>query len=49
MPSLAAFPANRYGTPEEFATMCAVLCGDAARYVVGENVSVDGGLVRSMV
>lgn len=41
-------PADRYGEPDEFGRLCAVLCSDAAGYLVGESISIDGGLVRSM-
>jgi len=40
-------PLGRYGTPEEFAAMVTFLCGDGARYVTGEQIRVDGGLIRS--
>lgn len=41
-------PLGRYGTPEEFAAMVTFLCGEAARYITGEQIRVDGGLIRSM-
>lgn len=41
-------PLGRYGSPEEFASMVTFLCGDVARYITGEQVRVDGGLIRSM-
>ncbi len=41
----AAIPAGRYGTPEEFASMAAFLCGERASYVTGAQIRVDGGLV----
>ncbi|HVB00082.1 MAG TPA: SDR family oxidoreductase [Acidimicrobiales bacterium] len=40
-------PLGRYGTPEEFAAMVTFLCGDGARYITGEQIRVDGGLIRS--
>ncbi len=40
---LAAIPARRIGTPEEFGAVCAFLCSQQASYVVGQNVLVDGG------
>jgi 3-oxoacyl-[acyl-carrier protein] reductase len=46
--SEATIPMRRYGTPEEFAAMAAFLCTDAARYVTGEQIKVDGGLVRAL-
>lgn len=40
-------PANRPGSPDEFAALCTVLCGERAGYIVGQSVAVDGGLTRS--
>ena len=41
-------PLGRYGSPEEFAAVVTFLCGDGARYITGEQIRVDGGLIRSM-
>lgn len=35
--------AKRFGTPEEFASICAYLCSDLAGFISGQNVQVDGG------
>lgn len=44
--SEAGIPAGRYGTPEEFAAVATFLASEPAAYVTGEQVRVDGGLVR---
>ena len=38
-----AIPLNRYGTEEEIAEAVAFLCSDAASYVNGQTLAVDGG------
>jgi 3-oxoacyl-[acyl-carrier protein] reductase len=40
---LAAIPAGRFGTPEEFGEACAFLCGAQAGYFIGQNLLQDGG------
>jgi 3-oxoacyl-[acyl-carrier protein] reductase len=47
--SIAAIPMGRYGEPEEFGRVAAVLLSDAARYVTGATIQVDGGLIRSVL
>lgn len=40
---LARIPAGRWGTPEDLAGAVIFLCSDAARYVHGQTLAVDGG------
>lgn len=44
---IAAVPAKRLGTPEEFGQICAFLCSVHAGYLTGQNIPVDGGLYTS--
>ncbi len=39
----AVIPLHRYGTPEEIAAAVGYLCSDAAAYVNGQTLAVDGG------
>jgi 3-oxoacyl-[acyl-carrier protein] reductase len=41
---LAAHPAGRFGTADEFGAACAFLCSANAGYIVGQNLLIDGGL-----
>ena len=47
--SMAAIPLGRYGEAEEFGRVAAFLLSDAASYMTGATVQVDGGLIRSVL
>ncbi len=40
---MAANPAGRFGTPDEFGQMCAYLASAQAGYITGQNILMDGG------
>jgi 2-hydroxycyclohexanecarboxyl-CoA dehydrogenase len=42
---VARIPAGRMGTVEDIATACAYLCSDAAGYITGQIIGVNGGAV----
>ena len=44
----ASVPLARYGTVEEIAATIAFLLSDGAGYITGQNLRVDGGLMRSV-
>lgn len=46
--STALIPAGRYGQPDEFGAMAAVLCSSIASYVTGAAIRCDGGLVQAL-
>jgi NAD(P)-dependent dehydrogenase (short-subunit alcohol dehydrogenase family) len=41
-------PMKRYGTAEEIAATVAFLASEGAGYITGQNIRVDGGLMRSL-
>jgi NAD(P)-dependent dehydrogenase (short-subunit alcohol dehydrogenase family) len=44
----ARIPMGRYGTVDEIAKTAAFLLSDDAGYITGQNILVDGGLVRGL-
>jgi len=47
--SASTIPLGRYGDPDEFGKAAAFLLSDAAAYMTGASVQVDGGLVRGLL
>lgn len=43
----ATIPAKRYGTPDEFGATCAFLCSQHVRFMVGQNILLDGGAINT--
>ena len=43
-----SIPAGRYGKPEEFASVVTFLSSDAASYITGSMIRVDGGLTKGL-
>ena len=44
----AGVPMGRYGTSEEIAATVAFLLSEGAGYITGQNIKVDGGLMRGL-
>jgi 3-oxoacyl-[acyl-carrier protein] reductase len=41
-------PMGRIAQPAEFAPVVAFLCGEPARYITGQTIAVDGGLIAAL-
>lgn len=44
----AEVPVGRIAQPDEFAPLAAFLCGEPARYITGQTIAVDGGLISGL-
>lgn len=44
----ADVPIGRVATPSEFAPMVVFLCSEPARYVTGQTIAIDGGLIKAL-
>lgn len=42
-------PSGRVGNPSDIAKMVLYLCSDAAEFINGENITVDGGMTKQMI
>jgi len=47
--AIAAIPAGRYGDPREYGRVAAFLLSDAASYMTGATVQVDGGQLKGVL
>jgi 3-oxoacyl-[acyl-carrier protein] reductase len=47
--AMATIPAGRYGEPDEFGRAGAFLLSNAASYITGAALQVDGGLIRGLL
>jgi 3-oxoacyl-[acyl-carrier protein] reductase len=46
--ALGEHPMGRAASPDEFAPLVAFLCGEPARYVTGQTIAIDGGVVAGL-
>ncbi|SLN41565.1 SDR family oxidoreductase [Roseisalinus antarcticus] len=45
----ATIPAQTYGRPRDFGAACAFLCSQQGRFIVGQNITLDGGAVNATI
>ncbi len=43
----AEIPTGLYGSPADFGATCAFMCSQHARFMVGQNILLDGGAVNT--
>ena len=48
-PDASQQPVNRVGNPMDIANMALYLCSDAAGFITGENICIDGGMTKHMI
>ncbi len=48
-PDATQQPAGRVGNPMDIANMVLYLCSDAAGFITGENICIDGGMTKQMI
>ena len=41
-------PVGRYGKPEEFANVVVFLCSEANQFMTGQNIVIDGGMLKAL-
>ena len=46
---IAAIPTGRYGEASDFGAACAFLCSQQARFIVGQNLLLDGGAFAATI
>lgn len=46
--SIATIPAGRYGLPSEFGAVAAFYASEQAGYLTGNQIRIDGGLIRAL-
>ena len=44
-----AIPAGHYGDADGFGHTCAFLCSQHAKFIIGQNIVVDGGAINATI